>query len=107
MNFKRFQNLVRLRKRAALSKAVAFACKALVYCDIRDKLGQSVLFNYPTGKYHRSVEEDRIFMFLDMKSSTAFAESLAPDASLQIRPLGRNALRGKDEKVALFTLDRP
>ncbi len=46
-------------------------------------------------------------MFVDMKSSTGFAERLAPDAALQIRPLGRNALRGKDEKVALFTLDRP
>jgi adenylate cyclase len=28
------------------------------------------------GKYHHPVEEERIFMFLDMKSSTTIAESL-------------------------------
>ena len=49
---------------------------ALFYSDISDNLGQGVLFNYLTGKYHRPVEEERIFMFLDMKSSTAFAERL-------------------------------
>lgn len=49
---------------------------ALFYSDISDNLGQGVLFNYLTGKYHQPVEEERIFMFLDMKSSTAFAEKL-------------------------------
>jgi adenylate cyclase len=49
---------------------------ALFYSDIGDNLGQSVLFNYLTGRYHRPVQEERIFMFLDMKSSTAFAERL-------------------------------
>ena len=49
---------------------------ALFYSDISDNLGQGVLYNYLTGKYHRPVEEERIFMFLDMKSSTAFAERL-------------------------------
>jgi adenylate cyclase len=49
---------------------------ALFYSDISDNLGQGVLYNYLTGKYHRPVQEERIFMFLDMKSSTAFAERL-------------------------------
>ena len=49
---------------------------ALFYSDISDNLGQGVLFNYLTGKYHQPVQEERIFMFLDMKSSTAFAERL-------------------------------
>jgi len=49
---------------------------ALFYSDISDNLGQGVLFNYLTGKYHRPVQEERVFMFLDMKSSTAFAERL-------------------------------
>jgi class 3 adenylate cyclase len=39
-------------------------------------LGQGVLLNYITGKYHRPVEEDRIFMFLDITSSTTIAERL-------------------------------
>ena len=49
---------------------------ALFYSDISDNLGHNVLFNYLTGKYHQPVEEERIFMFLDMRSSTAFAETL-------------------------------
>ncbi len=49
---------------------------ALFYSDIGDNLGQGVLHNYLTGKYHRPVAEERIFMFLDMKSSTTFAEKL-------------------------------
>ncbi len=49
---------------------------ALFYSDISDNIGQGVLYNYLTGKYHRPVEEERIFMFLDMKSSTTFAERL-------------------------------
>ncbi|MDH3253040.1 MAG: adenylate/guanylate cyclase domain-containing protein, partial [Ignavibacteria bacterium] len=39
-------------------------------------LGPNVLLNYLTGRYHRPVEEARIFMFLDIKSSTAIAERL-------------------------------
>jgi adenylate cyclase len=35
-----------------------------------------VLINLFTGKYHRPIEEERIFMFLDMKSSTTIAEAL-------------------------------
>jgi adenylate cyclase len=49
---------------------------ALFYSDISDNLGQGVMHNYLTGKYHRPVQEERIFMFLDMKSSTTFAEQL-------------------------------
>jgi adenylate cyclase len=39
-------------------------------------LGQNVLLNYITGKYHQPVEEERIFMFLDVNSSTTIAERL-------------------------------
>ena len=49
---------------------------ALFYSDIGDNLGQGVLHNYLIGKYHRPVEEERIFLFLDMKSSTTIAEQL-------------------------------
>lgn len=48
----------------------------LFYSDISNNLGQGVLYNYLSGKYHRPVAEERIFMFLDMKSSTTFAEKL-------------------------------
>lgn len=39
-------------------------------------LGRNVLLNLITGKYHHPVEEERIFMFLDLKASTTIAERL-------------------------------
>lgn len=46
------------------------------YTEMSENIGQVVLFNFFTGKYHRPKEEERIFMFLDMKSSTRIAEIL-------------------------------
>ena len=48
----------------------------LFYSEISDNVGQYVLLNFFTGKYHKPIEEERIFMFLDMKSSTSIAEDL-------------------------------
>lgn len=48
----------------------------LFYLEISDNIGQGVLINFFTGKYHRPIEEERIFMFLDMKDSTTIAEKL-------------------------------
>ena len=49
---------------------------SLLYAEFTDYLGQEVLRNFFTGKYHRPIEEERIFMFLDMRSSTTHAENL-------------------------------
>lgn len=49
---------------------------SLFYHEINQNLGQGVLNNFFTGKYHSPKEEERIFMFLDMKSSTAIAEDI-------------------------------
>jgi adenylate cyclase len=49
---------------------------SLYVSETSDYLGGSVFGNFFTGKYHRPVEEERIFMFLDMKSSTTIAEKL-------------------------------
>ena len=48
----------------------------LIYSAISENLGHHVLLNFFSGKYHRPKIEKRIFMFLDMKSSTTIAESL-------------------------------
>jgi len=40
------------------------------------KMGQGVLWNFITGNYHNPREEERIFMFLDLKDSTTIAEKL-------------------------------
>ncbi|MFC2084402.1 adenylate/guanylate cyclase domain-containing protein [Bacteroidota bacterium] len=49
---------------------------ALFILHISDKFGKGVLFYFLIGKYHNPREELRIFMFLDLKSSTAYAEKL-------------------------------
>ena len=49
---------------------------SLFYAEVSENLGQEVLSNFFTGKYHKPIVEERIFMFLDMKSSTTIAEKL-------------------------------
>ena len=49
---------------------------ALLFSEIVDYLGNGVFYNFLFGKYHKPVEEERIFMFLDMKSSTTIAEQI-------------------------------
>ena len=49
---------------------------SLFYTEVSENMGQEVLTNFFTGKYHTPTEEERIFMFLDMKSSTTIAENL-------------------------------
>ena len=49
---------------------------SLFYSEVRDNLGMSVLYNFFIGKYHQPIQEERIFMFLDMKSSTTIAEKI-------------------------------
>lgn len=46
------------------------------FIQINRLLGQGVLWKFVLGKYHKPREEERIFMFLDMKSSTTIAERL-------------------------------
>jgi adenylate cyclase len=64
----------------ALLSAELFMAATIVvsqfYTEVSENLGYGVLNNFLTGKYHTPKEEERIFMFLDMKSSTTIAESL-------------------------------
>jgi adenylate cyclase len=64
---------------AFLATAVYMASVIVVtqfYTEVSENIGQSVLHNFFTGKYHSPTEEDRIFMFLDMRSSSTIAENL-------------------------------
>ncbi len=55
----------------------SIACiSALFILQINDKFGQGVLLNFLLGKYHRPKVDNRIFMFMDLKSSTSYAEKL-------------------------------
>ncbi len=49
---------------------------SLFVLEVSDHLGGSVFNNFFTGKYHHPREEERIFMFLDMKASTTIAEQI-------------------------------
>ena len=49
---------------------------SLFYAEVSENIGPGVLANFFTGKYHTPIEEERIYMFLDMKSSTTIAENL-------------------------------
>jgi adenylate cyclase len=43
---------------------------------LRRMLGPNVLLNFFTGRYHAPVEEERIFLFVDIVSSTTIAEKV-------------------------------
>ncbi len=47
-----------------------------ILLQVSDKYGQGVLLKFILGKYHSQKTESRIFMFLDLKSSTTIAEAL-------------------------------
>jgi adenylate cyclase len=61
-------------------KIIVFAVAVTIIVNFMRQLnrlmGQNVVFNYITGKYHHPKEEKRLVMFLDMKSSTTIAEKL-------------------------------
>ncbi len=48
--------------------------------QVNSKFGQADFWNIIRGKYNRPKEEKRIFMFLDLNSSTAIAEQLGDEA---------------------------
>ena len=56
--------------------AGAVVAMSLLYAEFSHHIGHGVLRNFFTGRYHTPKEEERIFMFLDMKSSTTLAEQL-------------------------------
>ena len=49
---------------------------SIILLQVSDKYGQGVFLKFISGKYHNPKEETRIFMFLDIKSSTSITEVL-------------------------------
>jgi adenylate cyclase len=47
-----------------------------VFIQVSDSFGYGVLHNFILGRYNKPKEESRIFMFLDIRSSTTIAEKL-------------------------------
>ena len=48
----------------------------ILFLEISSLLSSSFFYKYFTGRYHRPIQEERIFMFVDVKSSTTMAEEL-------------------------------
>jgi adenylate cyclase len=42
---------------------------------VRDLIGSTIFLNLLFGRYHRPMEEERVFLFVDVAGSTAYAES--------------------------------
>lgn len=56
--------------------AFFLAIASVIFLNVNDKYGPGVLSAYFLGKYHTPKQEERIFMFVDMKDSTAIAEQI-------------------------------
>jgi adenylate cyclase len=48
----------------------------LFFLQVNDKFGPGILIKFLRGQYHSPKDEQRIFMFLDMRSSTSIAEQI-------------------------------
>jgi len=56
--------------------AASIIATTIFISELTENLGTKVVFNFLLGRYHKPVSERRVFMFLDMRSSTAHAERL-------------------------------
>ena len=57
-----------------LAYALGISALAAFVFRVRDLIGPRVFANLLIGRYHRPISEERIFLFLDVKGSTRFAE---------------------------------
>lgn len=64
-----------------ISVVFLFASMQLnLFVEADKKLGLNVIGNLLLGRYHNPKQEQRVFMFLDMKGSTSIAENLGHDS---------------------------
>jgi adenylate cyclase len=57
---------------------------ALAFSEIKEYFGGDTFYSFLLGKYHTPNQETRIFMFLDMRSSTAIAERLGHERYFEL-----------------------
>ncbi|HVJ42807.1 MAG TPA: adenylate/guanylate cyclase domain-containing protein [Dongiaceae bacterium] len=65
---------VSMRLDATVYSLIIIACFVFV-ARMRDLLGADVFRNLLLGRYHRPAQEERLFLFIDIAGSTAYAES--------------------------------
>ncbi len=49
---------------------------SIIFLHVNDKYGPQIFLRLLLGRYHKPSEEERIFMFVDIRSSTTIAEQL-------------------------------
>lgn len=54
----------------------AITLLTLFLLQVNDKFGPGILLKFLAGNYHQPKKEERIFMFMDMRSSTSIAEKI-------------------------------
>jgi len=95
---------------------IVFIVVAL-FMQIRPLLGPGIMWKVMTGRYHRPQKERRIYMFLDIKNSTAMAEDLGDerthalisevffDADRQITDFGGEVLSYNGDEIVATWLE--
>lgn len=68
--------MVSMERLALVVYSLAVYGLLVFFLQINHLLGEGILWKFMWGKYHKPREEERIFMFLDMKQSTTIAEQL-------------------------------
>jgi adenylate cyclase len=71
-----YASLLTIERMTQIMTALVMYSIIILFLQISRLLGEGVLFKFLYGKYHKPVEEERIFMFLDIKSSTTIAEKI-------------------------------
>jgi adenylate cyclase len=61
-------------KLSTIPFALAMSAIIVAVLRVRDLIGAATFVNLIVGRYHRPVREERIFLFLDLAGSTAYAE---------------------------------
>jgi len=71
-----YASLLTIERMTQIMTALMMYSIIVLFLQISRLLGDGVLLKFLYGKYHKPVEEERIFMFLDLKSSTTIAEKI-------------------------------
>ncbi len=71
-----YASLLTVGRITQIGTAIVMYTIIILFLQISRLLGDGVLLKFLYGKYHNPVEEERIFMFLDVKSSTTIAEKI-------------------------------
>lgn len=59
--------------------ALVVAFTVMTYFQIEKLIGKNMLINYLNGRYRKPKKEIRVFLFIDLKSSTTLSEKLGND----------------------------